>query len=519
MLAKHSFLLFAVTAFLALIPASEGKEVTRDVLVRALRSADPGPIKTQKRKKKMSRKNTNKNKKNNGATIDSKIKKKKKKNEKNERREKKIKKKTKTKTKKRRNNRKLKSKQLQGKKKKTNKGKKKQNDERKKKQNNVRKQKQNNVEKKKQNNEGKKKQNDEEKKKRKNEGKKKQNDEGKQKQNNVGKKKQNNEGKKKQTNESKRKQKRRNKNKKKKDNKSSTSKKNKKKNQKKKKRGKNKKGNTQKTNKSKKRKGQKKVKRKNGRQDNDLVDTGDCLDTAVKSMKRWRDVVTNFEKQNARIEKQSGIASKKSDKKGAFGPIALKLVELGGGNKSSLSCAGLKETNGAKQLTNLTETLFNCEKDINSTCNPANFPEANATLISECTASIEIFKNETTKCMNSNPEEACACWTSSDYKDVSEAVTACKIAETNDVRDALRACQNDFSKCRKYEDDAIEIFSSCSRTINDLTFTVAVLSKNKDVLDEVKIKIELIIGSPRQRIKRAVATDCASFIALVDNCK
>ena len=43
MLAKYSFLLFAVTAFLALIPASEGKEVARDVLIRALRSADPGP--------------------------------------------------------------------------------------------------------------------------------------------------------------------------------------------------------------------------------------------------------------------------------------------------------------------------------------------------------------------------------------------------------------------------------------------------------------------------------------------
>merc|ERR1719336_1846271 len=88
---------------------------------------------------------------------------------------------------------------------------------------------------------------------------------------------------------------------------------------------------------------------------------GKCLEAAMTAMKRWRDVVSNFDKQNSRISKQSGIASKKSDKKGLFAPIALKLVELGGGNKSALACSGSKDTDGAKQLTNLTQTLFDCE--------------------------------------------------------------------------------------------------------------------------------------------------------------
>merc|ERR1712227_74757 len=34
---------------------------------------------------------------------------------------------------------------------------------------------------------------------------------------------------------------------------------------------------------------------------------GDCLENAITAMKRWRDVVTNFEKQYSRITKQSGI--------------------------------------------------------------------------------------------------------------------------------------------------------------------------------------------------------------------
>ena len=41
---------------------------------------------------------------------------------------------------------------------------------------------------------------------------------------------------------------------------------------------------------------------------------GMCLESAVTAMKRWKDVVANFEKQKTRIEKQATIASKKSVK-------------------------------------------------------------------------------------------------------------------------------------------------------------------------------------------------------------
>merc|ERR1711978_378727 len=95
---------------------------------------------------------------------------------------------------------------------------------------------------------------------------------------------------------------------------------------------------------------------------------GMCIENAVTAMKRWKDVVANFDKQKTRIEKQASIAGKKSGKQSVFGPIALKLVDLGGGNKSALTCSGSATSEGALQLTNLTSTLFDCEVAVNASC-------------------------------------------------------------------------------------------------------------------------------------------------------
>merc|ERR1711902_472226 len=97
-----------------------------------------------------------------------------------------------------------------------------------------------------------------------------------------------------------------------------------------------------------------------------------------KSKKR-----TNKKKKN-RAEKQSEIAMKKSAKQDVFAPVVSKLVDVGGGNKSALTCSGSSDSDGAKQLANLTTTLGECAMKINETCNPATFPKANMTLVEEC---------------------------------------------------------------------------------------------------------------------------------------
>merc|ERR1719367_1343285 len=122
-------------------------------------------------------------------------------------------------------------------------------------------------------------------------------------------------------------------------------------------------------------------------------------------LKRWRQEVTNFLKQKARIEKQTSIAAKKSDKSSIFAPIAKQLVDVGGGNKSELSCAGFLDSTGAQQLTDLTGTLNNCEISINAACSPDNFPKADQTMIDECSITVDGFIAEAQKCLDITKED------------------------------------------------------------------------------------------------------------------
>merc|ERR1719336_3726930 len=116
-----------------------------------------------------------------------------------------------------------------------------------------------------------------------------------------------------------------------------------------------------------------------------MVD-GKCLESATTAMSRWRNQVANFMKQKTRIEKQAEIAEK--------------LIDVGGGNKSNLSCSGSIDSDGAKQIANLTMTLEDCEKEVNSTCNPDNFPKANMTAVDACAASVTSFETEAQKCFD-----------------------------------------------------------------------------------------------------------------------
>ena len=133
------------------------------------------------------------------------------------------------------------------------------------------------------------------------------------------------------------------------------------------------------------------------------------------------------------MEKQNGTGGNKSGKKGVFAPTARRLVDLGGGNKSELSCAGRTDNNGALQLKNLTDTLFDCEDDVHKACDPANFPQPNMTFIDMCDALVAEFKTEAGKCLNQSvggykqaAATACECWTATALADLADKAKACK---------------------------------------------------------------------------------------------
>ena len=252
---------------------------------------------------------------------------------------------------------------------------------------------------------------------------------------------------------------------------------------------------------------------------------GTCLESAVLAMRRWKDIVSNFDKQKKRITKQQKTSDNKKGKKGAFKKALNKIISMGGGNKSALSCSGSANSSGALQLKNLTQTLENCEKTINESCNPENFPDPkpwlNMTLVDECTNSTAAFSRKAKECQQLSKSDtstaACACWEGSDMTSLSEAVTICNV-NTSTLASGLKTCRQAFSNCRQYEDAVVDSLAACSKDSSKLVEEAAALSKNKDALADAKAKIAKNTGSSSRRV-RAAATSCAEFIALAQTCE
>merc|ERR1712123_206845 len=104
-----------------------------------------------------------------------------------------------------------------------------------------------------------------------------------------------------------------------------------------------------------------------------------CLDTAVKLLKIVNSRVTNFLIQQKRMSKYNSTGGKKSGKKGLFGPIASKVIDVGGGNASDLSCSGNKTNVGATKLKSIISSLQTCEENIKTACDPTAYRLPNVT--------------------------------------------------------------------------------------------------------------------------------------------
>ena len=193
-------------------------------------------------------------------------------------------------------------------------------------------------------------------------------------------------------------------------------------------------------------------------------------------MKMWRDVISNLEKQHNRMDKQSGIGDSKHGKKGEFKSALHKLLVVGGGNMSALSCSGSTANAGAAQLKNLTDVLHACETSVHEACNATNFDLVNKTRLAECKAVAEDFKTGGAECLDktvgakrTTTDEACACWTNATLAVTAEAAKTCKFNdEAKAHAAALKTCKDEFSKCRKYEDEVAESISACSTDADTL---------------------------------------------------
>ena len=251
-----------------------------------------------------------------------------------------------------------------------------------------------------------------------------------------------------------------------------------------------------------------------------MIDVGLCVESSVSVMRKWKDVVGNFQKQKKRIQKQTSIAIKKFGKKSIFGPIALKLILAGGGNKAQLTCGGSTDSPGAKQLANLTSTLLQCEQEVNAFCSPQNFPTPDFVLLEICSLHIKNFEQEASRCMGlskgSSAEAACDCWTGEDMTRFSDAVQQCKIQDVGSIANGLKNCTGVFSKCRKYEDSVISTIQSCPQTSDQLKATITILQSNKKALEAVQNVINVLTNSTDSRQSEST---CGVIVDFITNSK
>merc|ERR1712095_73074 len=245
-----------------------------------------------------------------------------------------------------------------------------------------------------------------------------------------------------------------------------------------------------------------------------------CLETAVKLLKIVQQRVTNFLQQQKRMSKFNGTGAKKSAKKGLFGPIASKVIDIGGGNASDLSCSGNKTNPGATKLKSIISDLQKCEKQIMVACDTSAYPHPNMTEVMECKTNMETMKTSVEACAKKTGDEACTCWMDADLMAVAEKVKNCDISRENKkVTAAHKECTGNFSACKKIEDSAVTYIFACSQSADALKVKAAQTKKNVNALEAAKTKTGTLAGNSTGRNtvirKRATSVStCGDFVSL-----
>merc|ERR1711892_494577 len=221
-----------------------------------------------------------------------------------------------------------------------------------------------------------------------------------------------------------------------------------------------------------------------------------CLDTAVKLLKIVNSRVTNFLIQQKRMSKYNSTGGKKSGKKGLFGPIASKVIDVGGGNASDLSCSGNKTNVGATKLKSIISSLQTCEENIKTACDPTAYPLPNVTKGAECKTNMESMKKSVTACGKKTGDEACTCWLAADLEATAEKVKTCDISSENKkVTAQHKQCTGNFSACKQIEDTAVTYIYACSQSASDLKVKAAQAKSNIDALGGAKNKTSALAGN------------------------
>ena len=184
--------------------------------------------------------------------------------------------------------------------------------------------------------------------------------------------------------------------------------------------------------------------------------------------------MTNYLKQSKQLIKHGGFADNKRGKKGEFVHAAEHMLMAIGGNLSNPLC-GTNTTDASTRkiqkrkldlhLENYYK-LMNCSAVIQEACVvPENaYNEAALVKIKACTTSMEEYRNFTKTCITNDMDATihCACWAEGKEKMNAIKAERCSInKEKKLVTQEKNKCIKVFMKCKKMEDESIQLIHTC----------------------------------------------------------
>ena len=204
-----------------------------------------------------------------------------------------------------------------------------------------------------------------------------------------------------------------------------------------------------------------------------------CLENAMISLKYEKNQVTNYLKQSKRLTNHQNISSNKLTKKDEFESAAKHMLWAIGGNLSDPKCG--EETNDTKRklqqnrdlkssIANY-ETLKNCSETIREACDlslkrDTYSHEDHLKNMTLCSKYKTDFMNVSKECVSmksmNDADLQCACWAraAKDVEKIKKLNCETKSKQafvTKHKNDCIKA----FGKCKKMEDDAIELIHRC----------------------------------------------------------
>merc|ERR1712142_1035074 len=204
-----------------------------------------------------------------------------------------------------------------------------------------------------------------------------------------------------------------------------------------------------------------------------------CLENAMMSLAYEKNQVTNYIKQAKRLDNHQNISSNKLTKKNEFESAAKHMLWAIGGNLSDPKCG--QDTNDTKrraqQQRDLTSSianynkLINCSNSIKEACditlkNDTYDKDDHAEEIEKCRLLKSDFINVSKECVSAkdqaNATLQCECWAKAakDVADIKKLKCETKKKQKL-VTEHKNQCIKAFGKCKKMEDEAIELIHIC----------------------------------------------------------